>query len=85
MNRYSSSWWQLKKSQGWWTKEKVDNKRITQTIADICKFVTDDCVHIGGTFFNTNSELAMEEKYERLRNWRTMLDMTDYKLSDVFD
>jgi hypothetical protein len=27
----------------------------------------------------------MEEKYEKLRNWRTSdLDMNDYKLPDIF-
>jgi hypothetical protein len=36
-------------------------------------------------FFNMESELATTEKYERIRNWRTMLDMTDYKLLHIFD
>jgi hypothetical protein len=41
-------------------------------------------VHVGGTFFHEESELAMAENYEKIRNWRTMLDITDYKLSDIF-
>jgi hypothetical protein len=31
------------------------------------------------------SELAIAEKYESLRNWRTKLDMKDYKLPDIFE
>jgi hypothetical protein len=59
--------------------------QITQTIANIYKFVTDECCHVGGSFFYTESDLGMEEKYEKLCNWRTsVLDMNDYKLSDIF-
>jgi hypothetical protein len=64
---YSHSWWQLKKSLKWWRKEKVDSTNITQTITDICKFVTDECCHVGGSFFYVDSELGME-KFEKLRN-----------------
>jgi hypothetical protein len=27
---------------------------------------------VGETFFNMESELAMEEKYEKLKDWRAM-------------
>jgi hypothetical protein len=63
----------------------VDCRNITQTIADICKCVTDDCADVGGKFFYAESELGMAEKYKRLHNWRTKLDMKDYKLSDIFE
>jgi len=65
-------------------REKRSTKSIAQTIADICKFITDSCIQVRKTFFNTESELAMEEKYEKLRDWRTM-GLTDYKLPDIFD
>ncbi|XP_066338503.1 uncharacterized protein [Miscanthus floridulus] len=81
-NRFSHSWRQLKKAQRWWEREKVDHKSITQTIVNIYKFITDSCMHVGEMFFNTESKLAME-KYEKIRNWRTM-DQTDYKLPDIF-
>jgi hypothetical protein len=82
---YSHSMRQLKKSLEWWWKEKVDSRNITQTVADICKFVTDECCHVGGNFFYAESELGMAEKYQRLHNWRTSeLDMKDYKLLDIF-
>jgi hypothetical protein len=66
-SRFSHSWRQLKKAQRWWEKEKIDHKSITQTIADICKFIMDSCVQVGETFFNTESELATE-KYEKFRD-----------------
>ena len=63
----------------------VDNSTITQIVSDICKVVTDECCHIDGKFFYAESELAMEEKYVKLRNWRTDLDLNDYKLLDLFE
>ena len=57
-------------------------EKITQTVADICKFVMDSCVHVGRTFFNKEGELATAEKYERLRNWSNMLRVPDYMLPD---
>ena len=61
----------------------MDKRIITQTVANICKFVTNECCHVGGKFFHDESELAMEEKYVKLHNWRTNLDMNDYKLPDI--
>ena len=63
----------------------VDNSTITQIVSDICKVVTDECCHIDGKFFYAESELAMEEKYVKLRNWRTDLNLNDYKLLDLFE
>ena len=48
------------------------------------KFVTDECCHVEGKFFYDESDLATEAKYAKLRNWRTDLDMNDYKLPDLF-
>ena len=62
----------------------MDKRIIDQTIADICKFVTDECCHVEGKFFYDKSELATEEKYMNLHNWRTDLDINDYKLPDLF-
>ena len=81
---YNLSWWQLKKSVAWWKRSKVDHSTITETVSDICKFVTDECCYVDGKFFSADSELATE-KYVKLRNWRTELDMNDYKLPDLFD
>jgi hypothetical protein len=44
----------------------------------------DSYVQVGETFFNTESELATEEKYEKFRDRRT-ISLTDYKLLDIFD
>jgi hypothetical protein len=64
----------------------VDRKSITRTVADICKFVTDECGEVGGNFFYLGSKLAIVPKFERLRNWRTNgIDMNDYTLSDIFE
>ena len=63
----------------------MDSRSITQIVADICKFVTDECCHFGGKFFYAESELAMEEKFMKLRNWRADLDMNDYKLADLLE
>jgi hypothetical protein len=38
-----------------------------------------------GRFFYAESELATEEKFVKLRNWRSNLDMNDYKLLDIFE
>ena len=72
---YSCSWRQLKKSTGWWRRQKVDKTIIKYTISDICKFVTDECCSVDGKVFNHESELATELKYKSLRNWRTELNM----------
>ena len=61
----------------------MDKTIINPTTADICKFVTDGCCHIGGKFFYAESELAMEEKYVKLRNWRIDLDMNNNKLPNI--
>ena len=42
-SKFSESWRQLKKSKDWWRKEKFNHKIINQTVADICKFITDSC------------------------------------------
>ena len=84
--KFNNSWRQLQKSQSWWEKETIDRRNITQTVADICKFVTDQCCHVDGRFFYIGSELATEERFEKLRNWRTSgLDMNDYRLPDIFE
>ena len=62
----------------------MDKLIINYRVADICKFVTDKCCSVDGKFFNHKSELATEAKYKSLRNWRTDLHTTDYKLSDLF-
>jgi hypothetical protein len=50
------------------------------------KFVTDQCCHVDGQFFYIGSELATEERFEKLLNWRTSgLDMNDYRLPDIFE
>ena len=63
----------------------MDSTSFTQTVTDICKFVTNECCHVGGKFFYAESEIATEEKYVKVCNWRTDLDMNDYKLSDLFE
>jgi hypothetical protein len=46
----------------------------------------DKCCHVGGTFFYDESELGIEEKYVNLCHRRSdALNMTDYKLSDIFE
>ena len=81
--KFNNSWRQLQKFQSWWENETIDQRTITQTVADICKFVTDQCCHVDGQY--TGSELAREEKFEKLRNWRTNgLVMNDYMLPDIF-
>ena len=81
---YSRSWKQLKKSTGYWRRQKMDKTIIKYTISDICKFVIDECCSVDGKVFNHESELAMEPKYKSLRNWRTELNMKDYELPDIF-
>ena len=57
---------QLKKVEGWWRREKVD-QNFRQTVADICKFVT-ECAHEGRPFFNKENELALDPKFEKITN-----------------
>jgi len=65
-----------------WVSQK---RTITQTIVDIYKFITDQYCPVEEQFFYTGSKLAREEKFEKLRSWRTNdLDMNDYKLPDIF-
>jgi hypothetical protein len=65
-SRYNKSWRQLKKAQGWWQREKGD-QNFRQTVANICKLVTESA-HEGNTFFNMQSELARDPKFERVKN-----------------
>jgi hypothetical protein len=41
-------------------------------------------VHVERPFFNQDSELAREEKFEKIRNWSTQLNVPDYTLPDLF-
>ena len=61
----------------------MDKFVINQIISDICKFVTDECCHVGGLAFCDESDLATDDKFVRLRNWRTQLNMKDYKLPEL--
>jgi hypothetical protein len=46
----------------------------------------DECCHVGRTFFYDESELGTEDKYVNLHHrGSNALDMTDYKLSDIFE
>ena len=63
----------------------MDSRSITQIVADICKFITDECYYVGRKFFYGEIELATEETFVELRNWRSDLNMNDYKLSDIFE
>jgi len=38
-----------------------------------------------GNFFYAEGELATEDKFAKLRNWRTDLDMNDYKFQELFE
>ena len=58
---------------------------ITQIISDICKFATRECCHIEVKLFNAESELTTDDKFVKLRNWRTDLNMNDYKLLDLLE
>ena len=62
----------------------VTPKKVTQTIANICGFVMHKCVHQGEMFFSEESELAYDEKYEKIKNWTTKLHFRDYELPDLF-
>jgi hypothetical protein len=53
-------------------------------VADICKFVT-EAVHEGRTFFNSTGELAIDHKFEKVRNWSNMLEIKDYVLLALAD
>jgi hypothetical protein len=41
-------------------------------------------MHVEARFFNEESELAYDEKYENIRNWTTKLHFQDYKLPELF-
>jgi hypothetical protein len=81
-SRFSSSRQQLKKAQGWWQREKVDQD-FRQTVVDICKFVTESA-HEGNMFFNKEGDLARDPKFERIKNWSTQLRISDYILPYLF-
>ena len=61
----------------------MDKYVIIHIISDICKFVIDECCHVGGLAFYDKSNLATDDKFVRLRNWRTQLNMKDYKLPEL--
>jgi hypothetical protein len=62
----------------WWRKEQTNQHCFKQTVADICKFVLDQCVHEGRAFFNKDSPLGEDSKYKKHRKWSTMLRLKDY-------
>ena len=61
----------------------MDKASINQTVSDIYKFVTDECCHVRGTCFYAESELATDDKFVKLHNGRTQLNMKDYKLPEL--
>ena len=56
---------------------------MNQTISDICKFATDAYCQVEGTCFYAESELATDDKFVKLCNWRTQLNMKDCKLPEL--
>ena len=82
--KFADSWRQLKKGQDWWEREQVNQHNFNQTVADICKVVTDKIVHEGKEFFNEDSPLGGLPEYEPLRKWSTMLRCPDYVYPDIF-
>ena len=80
---YHRTWRQLKKSMGWWRRSRLDKASMNQTVFDICKFATDACCQVEGTCFYAESELATDDKFVKLRNWRTQLNMKDCKLPEL--
>ena len=58
--------------------------RLQTNGRDICKFLTESA-HEGRTFFNKENELAKDPKFERVRNWSTMLEIKDYLLPALAD
>ena len=80
---YLRTWRQLKKSMGWWRRSRLDKTSMNQTVSDICKFATDACCQVEGTCFYAESELATDDKFVKLLNWRTQLNMKDCKLPEL--
>ena len=61
--------------------------QFRQTVADICKFVT-EAAHEGQTFFNKECEFALDLKFKRIRKWSDKekgLQMKDYLLRALDD
>jgi len=86
-NKHNQSWRQLKKGIDWWQKEQNTNHHnFDQTVADLCKFVTDQVAHEGKPFFNELSPLGQLPEYEKLRKWSTMLrdELRDYTFNMDF-
>lgn len=65
-------------------RKGVTEKKITQTVANICRFVLHKCMHQDGKFFNPGSELGYGEKHDKLRNVH-QLHLEDYKMPDIFN
>ena len=57
--------------------------RLQTNGRDICKFLTESA-HEGRTFFNKENELALDPKFEKIRNWSTKLEIKDYLLTNLF-
>jgi hypothetical protein len=68
----------------WWQRGQVNQHCFNQTVGDICKFVTDQCVHEGRPFFNKGTPLGLLPEYEHLINWSTMPHIPDYTFPDLF-
>jgi hypothetical protein len=77
---YTQSWKRLKEGIKYWRQVSSDTKKcFKQVKADICKFIMEKCVLEGQPFFDEDTPLAYEPKYERLRKWDTMMRPFDYK------
>ena len=74
---YTQSWKKLKEGVKYWVNSyKPSFKKVK---GEICKFIMEKCVLEGEQFFDEESPLAIEAKYERLRKWMTLLRPSDYK------
>jgi hypothetical protein len=67
-------------SQRWWERRRIDEK--CTTVADICGFIMHKCVHQNRAYFNQESDLVWDEKYDKIRNW-DQIHLEDYKIVDL--
>jgi hypothetical protein len=69
-------------SETWWERRQINKKCITRIVANICGFVMHKCMHENGAYFNHESDLVWDEKYEKIRNW-DQIHLQDYNITDL--
>ena len=48
---------------------QLHEQQLLNVVADLCRFILREVVHVAGHFIHPEHELTTDKKYESLRHW----------------